>query len=781
VTSQARATPEVLLRLLARGLCCLLAASHLCAAQQPPPLSVQDALRIRSFGELMPIQFSADGRWLAYTLKDAQRTKPGDASKWARGGRLRFVTGEDIYISDVETGEARNLTGNDGDNWYPVWSPDGQFLAFLSDRNKTGAARVWIWDASKNKLRQVSDIDFTTTKMEWTPDSRRILLATLPATPQRKEEPQRGSALTDFGNPSPGKVAGSTVVVYRADSTSDRNHPTVGPWNLDDFRRDLVLLDVTSGEVTPIVHSERIATTLISPDGLHVGYTVPERFASPRSQQMLFDIVVTDLATKRGHIVASDVRLNYEGAAFSWSPDGEQLSFHAGGVDERTYDCYVVDRSLGEPRDVSNLPPLRMPSRERSAAPIWDVDGTHIYFTREGVLWRAFVGGAKAEEIAQIRHRQITQLIPQSGNRLWTRNNGRSTIVYTHDEAGKQDGLFELDLENGQSRPLLERGQCYTCINIDDPFAIVKAGDRIAFFAEDAKQSEDLWISDPSFESPRRLTHLNPQLDHYKMGVAQLVDWLSDDGERLQGALLLPSDYKEGKRYPLVVSVYGGESRSEYFDHFGLGSGGPINWQLLATRNYAVLLPDTPVRVSTPMLDLAKTVLPGVSRVVAMGIADPDRLAVVGQSYGGYSALALVVQTLRFKAAIEVAGLADLVGFYGEMDEGGSAYGIPIIEKNDRGGLGTTPWERRERYIENSPVFYFDRIETPILILHGSADRAVAPFLADQVFVGLRRLGKEVEYAKYQGEDHSPLYWSYPNQVDLCDRIIDWLESHLKK
>jgi len=181
------------------------------------------------------------------------------------------------------------------------------------------------------------------------------------------------------------------------------------------------------------------------------------------------------------------------------------------------------------------------------------------------------------------------------------------------------------------------------------------------------------------------------------------------------------------------------------------------------------------------MLDLAKTVLPGVSRVVAMGIADPDRLAVVGQSYGGYSALALVVQTLRFKAAIEVAGLADLVGFYGEMDEGGSAYGIPIIEKNDRGGLGTIPWERRERYLGNFPEFYFDRIETPILILHGSADRAVAPFLADQVFVGLRRLGKEVEYAKYQGEDHSPLYWSYPNQVDLCDRIIDWLESHLKK
>jgi len=94
--------------------------------------------------------------------------------------------------------------------------------------------------------------------------------------------------------------------------------------------------------------------------------------------------------------------------------------------------------------------------------------------------------------------------------------------------------------------------------------------------------------------------------------------------------------------------------------------------------------------------------------------------------------------------------------------------------------MGGTPWQFRERYIENSPLFFFNRVETPLLIVHGTEDSAVASFLGDQIFVALRRLGKNVEYAKYKGEDHSPLYWSYTNQTDFCNRMIDWFDKYLK-
>jgi len=89
-------------------------------------------------------------------------------------------------------------------------------------------------------------------------------------------------------------------------------------------------------------------------------------------------------------------------------------------------------------------------------------------------------------------------------------------------------------------------------------------------------------------------------------------------------------------------------------------------------------------------------------------------------------------------------------------------------------------WQFRERFIENSPIFYLDRVETPLLIVHGSEDTAVAAFLGDEVFVALRRLGKKVEFAKFEGEGHSPLYWTYANQTELCNRMLDWFSKHLK-
>jgi dipeptidyl aminopeptidase/acylaminoacyl peptidase len=287
-----------------------------------------------------------------------------------------------------------------------------------------------------------------------------------------------------------------------------------------------------------------------------------------------------------------------------------------------------------------------------------------------------------------------------------------------------------------------------------------------------------LQLVDSQFEHSRRLTRLNPQFDRYRMGASRLVSWLDDDGQALQGALLLPSDYQEGTRYPLIVYVYPTASLSNNVNRFGLAYTGPLNMQLFATRGYAVLLPDSPQGSGTPLLDVAKTVLPGISAVVEMGIADPERIGVVGHSNGGYGTMALLVQTKRFKAAVEVDGMTDLVSLYSEMRKDGSAYGTAL--ESVFNPLGGSPWQVRHRYIENSPFFYLDRVETPLLIVQGTADTIIDPFLADQLFVGLRRLGKEVLYVKYAGEGHSPSDdWSYANQVDFATRMLSWFDTHL--
>jgi len=218
--------------------------------------------------------------------------------------------------------------------------------------------------------------------------------------------------------------------------------------------------------------------------------------------------------------------------------------------------------------------------------------------------------------------------------------------------------------------------------------------------------------------------------------------------------------------------------QSDVLHTFGFTPAPTIdNLQLFATRGYALLLPDAPVGAGIPMKELADTVLPGVNKAIEVGVADPEKLGVMGQSFGGYNTLSLIVQTTRFRAAIMRSGFGSLIGIYGEMGKNGLAYGMGVLEDGPPRMRGT-PWEIRERYIENSPIFYLDRVQTPLLIVHGAEDGATAPFLADEVFVDLRRLGKEAVYAKYQGEGHG--FLMYANKVDYWYRAIEWFDRHLK-
>lgn len=761
-----------------------LALPGVVAAQQTIALPAEDALRLRSFGQLVAARFSPDGKKFAYTVQYNQRRRSVTPESYAQTGVPSWAVGTDIFVLDVVSGESKNITGNIADNWLPAWSPDGQNLAFLSDRGQGDHATLWVWDTVGNELRKASDTKIHAEEIVWTPDSRKIVITAAPErnSLEKNERPnsspavQHDSVLADRSD--------SSVILYESVDRSSRNkeEPSSGPWNLDLMRRDLILISVRDRSSTSIVRGRRIAYYRVSGDGSRVAYTIPKRFEKAGSQQTLFDLAVVAVDTGEERILESDIRLDYDGAAFSWSPDGSRLAFRKGGMEERTSDCHIVRVDGGGSRNVSKFPASHGGSAYKAGTPLWNAEGTRIYFVSDGAVWQSDLGEDAAEKVAEIPGRKIVRLLQRFGNLLWASPHDQEAIVVTRDDLGKQDGFYKVDLERGSSSKLLEKGQCYTCANVEEwQFAdITTNGKSIAFYAEDAQHSPELWISDPSFRTIRRLTYLNPQFDKVSMGAARLIEWRDDDGHALEGALLLPSNYEAGKRYPLIVWVYGGHSLSNSIDRFSLGLTGPFNMQLFATRGYVVLLPDAPQHLGTPMLDLAKTVLPGVDKVIEMGIADPDRLGVMGHSYGGYSALSLIVQTKRFKAAIAADGFGDLISAYCQMAADGSTYGTAIME-GGQGLLGGTPWQFRQRYIDNSPFFFLDQVETPLLIVHGAEDRTVASFLGDQLFVGLRRLGKEVLYAKYQGEGHSPLDWSYANQLDLTNRMINWFNGHLKK
>jgi dipeptidyl aminopeptidase/acylaminoacyl peptidase len=182
------------------------------------------------------------------------------------------------------------------------------------------------------------------------------------------------------------------------------------------------------------------------------------------------------------------------------------------------------------------------------------------------------------------------------------------------------------------------------------------------------------------------------------------------------------------------------------------------------------------------MIDLPKGVLAALDKLIELGIADPDRLAVGGHSYGGYSAFSMVAYTTRFKAAIAAAGPSDLASIFGTLDAR-FRYGDTANEGRSEMRWvegGKAAWAARStrtlRYLRNSPVFFADRVQTPLLIIQGDID-FVPVTQGEEFFTSLWRQGKPARFLRYWGEGHS--IESPPNVRHMWQEIFDWLDSHL--
>ena len=750
------------------------------------PLPIEAIAKANYLGTI--VDLSPDGQWVAYTIRDRTKTESAQDEiydAFSRTGVPPVGRGVNVWISSTTTNESRNLTDHQGNNWGPSWSPDGKYLAFYSDRN--GQAQLWLWDRSTGKSRLAAEAvvhPFIAEETpQWTADSRSILVKLLP----------KGMSLDDAArltvNPKKQTseektVAGSTVTVYKSaeDGKNNDSQPTgqniQSHTEMNAFIGDLAMIDISTGKTELLAQGYKPCWYRISPDGKHIAFVTEKGWAAGNLFRNLYDLLVVPLPTGHPRLVAENIEsLSIFLETVSWSPDGRTLSYTDLTGQGSKGECFLVSVEEGKPRKATDAPHPSFGSALR--APLWDSQGNSLYFLADNAVWKVSLVNGSASEVAKIPQKKLLEIVsPREGGRFWSPDGTRSMAVITRDAVTKTMAFYKVDLQTGVSTKLLEENKEYRVPAT--LFMDVSDCGPVVFAAQDAQHTDDVWIADASFRFPRKLSNANPELDSYLMGVSRLIEWRSTDGQILHGALLLPANYEEGTRYPMIVHVYGGELMSEWVNRFGLGAlqRWMYNMQLFATRGYAVLLPDSPLRVGTPMQDLAKTVIPGVDKVIEMGIADPDRLGVMGSSYGGYSTLALIVQTTRFKAAVMHAGYGNLIGDYGEMSKEGAARSITLAE-NGQNRIGGTPWQYRDRFIENSPVFYLDRVQTPLLISHGTKDVNVPSFLADEIFVGLRRLGKEVVYAKYEGEGHGLAI--YANQVDYLTRVFAWFDDHLKK
>jgi dipeptidyl aminopeptidase/acylaminoacyl peptidase len=277
--------------------------------------------------------------------------------------------------------------------------------------------------------------------------------------------------------------------------------------------------------------------------------------------------------------------------------------------------------------------------------------------------------------------------------------------------------------------------------------------------------------------TPFQVSRANMDLPRLPLGKTEAIRWKSKDGMEIEGLLTYPANYQPGKRYPLILNIHGGPTGVFGETFIGRGSVYPI--AVFAARGYAVLRPNP--RGSGGYGKAFRFAnyndwggrdyeddQTGVDRVIEMGLADPDRLAIMGWSYGGYMTSWTITQTQRFKAAAIGAGVTDLWSFTGTSD-------IPGFLPDYFGG---EPSQQLENFRKHSPITYVKNVSTPTLILHGEADERVPPSQDYEYYHSLKTRGVTVKMVVYPRQPHG---FQEPKFImDVAQRHLDWVEKYVR-
>lgn len=345
-------------------------------------------------------------------------------------------------------------------------------------------------------------------------------------------------------------------------------------------------------------------------------------------------------------------------------------------------------------------------------------------------------------------------------------------LLSSFNEVTRHSGYYEYNSKNNKGKQLLEEPYKYT-----SPIK-AKNTNNIVFTKESFTKFPDLIYSDLTFKTEKVISNANPQQSDYNWGTAELVHWTSLDGIELTGMLIKPENFDASKKYPMIVNFYE-RSSEKLFRHIAPSPGrSTINYSFYASRGYVIFNPDVVYkRVGHPGESAYNCVVSGVESQIAKGFIDKDNIGVQGHSWGGYQIAHLVTKTDIFKAAESGAPVVNMISAYGGI-RWWTGLSRQFQYEHTQSRIGGTPWKYGERYIENSPIFNIDKVNTPVLILHNDADGHVPWYQGIEFFVSLRRLGKPSWLLNYNDEPHWPL--KMQNRKDFNIRLAQYFDYYLK-
>ncbi len=343
-----------------------------------------------------------------------------------------------------------------------------------------------------------------------------------------------------------------------------------------------------------------------------------------------------------------------------------------------------------------------------------------------------------------------------------------SLMLATFSDQTKQRGIARL--EKGGLKTLLSGPKAYTLVSTG------RVSDTVLFSQETVTEYPNLWVSNLNFEKPILLTDANPQQKDFNWLTVELVSWRSADGVKLDGMLYKPENFDYAKKYPMITYFYERDSDGLFAHRVPAPSASTVNIPLYCSNGYVVFVPDIPYKVGYPGESAISAIVSGVNSIVDRGYVDPKRLGIQGQSWGGYQVAYMVTETDMFAAAEAGAPVSNMFSAYG-----GIRYGSGLVRQfqyeRQQSRIGGTPWNSTLRYIENSPIFFADKVKTPLMIMHNDKDGAVPYTQSIEYFTALRRLGKPSWLVVYNDEDHNLI--QRKNRKDLSIRMKQFFDHYL--
>ena len=776
--------------------------------------------RIQNIGNVAEYTFNKSGDWLALAL-DA-RNQAGNGllmQNVTTGVILPLDTDEASYeaLKWTEEGDGLALVKGKKDKKYQE-----KLYAVLGVKNFAGTPALTIYDPKKDSLHFPENMTISPDRdPTWTDDLTRLLFGirktTLADTTKKKnsqDENPSGISETEQlarikADTTLKTVEQMTKAIAKIKGDGKDNDkpekPDMTIWNWQDKRLQskqqvqesgdkkfnvLAMYDPATQKFTQLADS---TLRLVSPapkQRYALGTDIqPYELSTNLDGQDYADIYLTDLKTGERTRVMENFYLPNGSARPRPSPDGTKFLYWQDGQ------FMVFDMEHKTTRNITENVPTSFIDTEDDhnvQKPPYDVvgwssDSKYVLLSDGWDIWQV-----AAEETPKVKSRKKST--PALAYRNLTQNGKRDKIRYqdryqlapdekgidlsqplyvrTYGEWTKKSGVTRIDPKSGEAKILLW-----------DDAAVrnlmkAKNTDYYVYSSETfAKPTQYFGTLSKDLTNAHQISENAPDFKKYTWSAGtRLVDYVSDKGDTLQGALFLPAGYVPGQKYPTVVYYY--EKLSQTLHNFSNPSYGRTGWNpgMYTANGYAVFIPDIVYRYNDPGMSAVWCVLPGVKAAIATGIVDSSKMGIHGHSWGGYQTAFLVTQTNMFKAAAAGAPLTDMISMYNLIYWNSGGANGSIFEASQ--GRLEAPWNNWEAYQRNSPIYHAKNVQTPLLMLHNDKDGAVDFTQGIEYFNALRRLKKPVALIQYKGENHGLA--KLPNRKDYSVRMMEFFDHYLK-